>query len=150
MKVFLGGTCGDNHWREDIVIPGLLERGVSQYAIFNPVVPNWTPADQEREDAAKSDPGYLLLFVIASPDPSKADVTEVSAYSLVEVTRAALKSPDRTVVLVDVTGLARRTAKTVLKATRDWHEDAPDMPVFLDYEQLLDELARRLREKEHD
>lgn len=145
-QVFLGGTCGANHWREEIVVPGLLERGIAPEQIFNPVVAHWTPADQEREDEAKRTYG-TVLFTIASVDPAREDVKETSAYSMVEATRAALKYPERTVIMIDTTGLNRRTAKGINKAAQDWQEDAPELPIFRDYDALVEWLAARLREE---
>lgn len=145
-KVFLGGTCGSNRWREEIVVPGLLERGIAPEQIFNPVVEHWTPADQEREDEAKRT--YpIVLFTIASVDPSRDEVRETSAYSMVEATRAALTYPERAVIMIDTTGLARRTAKGINKAAQDWQEDAPELPIFRDYSALIEHLATRLREE---
>lgn len=144
-KVFLGGTTRLNTWREEIVIPGLLERGVALEQIYNPIVEHWTPADQASEDAAKANPEYLLLFVIASPDPESAEITQVPAYSMVEATRAALVCPERTMILVNTSGIERRAAKGIEKAAQDWQGDAPDMPIFYDYSAMLDALAERLR-----
>jgi hypothetical protein len=143
-KLFLGGTCGSNHWRETIVITGLLERGVSQYALFNPVVSHWDAAAQAREDAAKRTCAYQL-YVIASPDPSAPEVANVSAYSLVEATMGLYDAPDRTVVLVDITGMAKHTAKAIAKCATDWQQRFPGAPIFTEYTALIDWLAPRLQ-----
>ena len=42
MKVFLGGTCNESTWREEL-IPKL------DCDYFNPVVPDWTPECQKEE-----------------------------------------------------------------------------------------------------
>lgn len=144
--VFLGGTCGDNHWREDIVIPGLLERGVSLEQIFNPVVEHWDEAAQAREDAAKADQNNLLLWVLASSDPNVLENTALSAYSMVEATISAFVAPERSIALIDTAGLAKRTAKSLNKAAQDWQEIAPRLQIYRDYDLLLDALAERLRE----
>ena len=44
-KVFLGGTCNESTWRNEL-IPLLEEKGIEYY---NPVVENWTPKCQEEE-----------------------------------------------------------------------------------------------------
>ena len=41
-KVFLGGTCADTTWRDEL-IPKL------KVDYFNPVVEDWTPEDQQKE-----------------------------------------------------------------------------------------------------
>lgn len=48
-KVFLGGTCGDSTWREDI-IPALEENHIDY---FNPVVDVWDDQAQVEEDEQK-------------------------------------------------------------------------------------------------
>ena len=44
-KVFLGGTCNESTWRNEL-IPLLEEKGIEYY---NPVVEDWTPECQEEE-----------------------------------------------------------------------------------------------------
>ena len=44
-KVFLGGTCNESTWRNEL-IPLLEEKGIEY---FNPVVDDWTPECQEEE-----------------------------------------------------------------------------------------------------
>jgi hypothetical protein len=143
-QVFLGGTCGNNHWREEIVIPALLGRGIALHQIFNPVVSHWDEQAQANEDAAKADPDCLLLFVLASPDPTTTEVTQVSGYSLVETVMALYDSPARTAVLFDVTGMARKTAKGLRKAQQDLCARFPQAPIFTDYPALIEWVAARL------
>lgn len=144
--VFLGGTCGNNHWREAIVIPGLLERGVDPACLFNPVVEQWDEQAQWREDTAKARADYQL-YVIASPDPRAEDVANVSGYSLVEATMGLYDAPGKTVILVDTMGMAKHTAKALSKAATDWQRRFPDAPVFVNYAALIEWLAPRLREE---
>lgn len=142
--VFLGGTCGDNRWREEIVIPALLERGVDPSCLFNPVVKHWDEAAQRREDRAKQVAAYQL-YVIASPDPGTPEVANVSAYSLVEATMGLYDAPERTVILMDVTGMAKHTAKALLKSVADWRQRFPGAPIFVEYAALVEWLAPRLK-----
>ena len=44
-KVFLGGTCNESTWRNEL-IPLLEEKGIEYY---NPVVEDWTPECQQEE-----------------------------------------------------------------------------------------------------
>ena len=44
-KVFLGGTCNESTWRNELI--PLLEKVGVEY--FNPIVDNWTPECQEEE-----------------------------------------------------------------------------------------------------
>lgn len=147
-QVFLGGTTGNNHWREDIVIPALLKRGIALSQIFNPVLPHWDEQAQANEDAAKSNPECLLLFVLASPDPATPDVSQVSGYSLVETVMAFYDNPARTVVLFDITGMARKTAKGLRKAQQDLHARFPEAPIFTDYSTLINWIVTRLAQEQ--
>lgn len=45
MKIFLGGTCGESNWREELI--PLLEMNDIEY--FNPVVKDWTHSCQQEE-----------------------------------------------------------------------------------------------------
>ena len=45
-KVFLGGTCNESSWREEL-IPML------KCEYFNPVVKDWTPQCQEEKENQK-------------------------------------------------------------------------------------------------
>ncbi len=143
-QVFLGGTCGKNTWRETIVIPGLIERGVGIGQMFNPVVKDWNEQAQAREDHAKRTMEYML-YVIASPEPNSG-TANVSAYSLVEVLMALYDAPDRTVALFDTSGLENHTAKVIRKAVQDIRARFPQAPIFAEYDGLMDWLATRLRE----
>ena len=86
MKVFLGGTCGNSTWRSELTPK--LDPSIDAY---NPVVPNWTPECQKLEDAHKENDD-IVLFVI-TPETK-------SPYSISEITRFAIVSPERTVVCV--------------------------------------------------
>jgi len=143
-QVFLGGTVGANRWRETIVIPGLLARGVAADILFNPVVTHWTQQAQQHEDTVKRAVRYLL-YVIASPDPA-GGTANVSAYSLVELTMSLYDSPNRAIGLFDTTGMPRHTAKAIRKSAQDLHGRFPEAPIFTDYETMMDWLAEHLRE----
>lgn len=80
-KVFLGGTCNESTWR-DKLIPKL------KIDYFNPVVEDWTPECQEREEKEK-DICQFLLYVIT---PRMTGV-----YSIAEVVDDSNKRPKRTV-----------------------------------------------------
>ncbi|HEY0754250.1 MAG TPA: hypothetical protein VGD98_09830 [Ktedonobacteraceae bacterium] len=141
--IFLGGTVGAHPWREQIVIPGLLAKGVPEQAIFNPVVTSWDEAAQQREDQAKADPTYLLLYVLASPEYQPESVT-VSGYSLVEAVMSLYEAPRRTVLVFDTALMSRRTAKGMRKAAQDLQERFPTAPIFLTYAEAIVWLAEHV------
>lgn len=60
-KVFLGGTCNDSTWRDELI--PLLEANKIEY--FNPVVEDWTPECMEEEKRQKKICG-IHLYVITS------------------------------------------------------------------------------------
>lgn len=82
MKVFLGGTCNDSTWREDLIE---LLRGVDY---FNPVVDDWTPECQA-EEVRQRDACDLCLYVLT---PLMTGV-----YSVAEVVDDSNKRPERTI-----------------------------------------------------
>lgn len=97
--VFLGGTCGDNAWRERF-IEAWTRKGLSAALLFDPVVEHWDRTAQEREERMKREAEWLL-FYIARP---YGDSGLLSAYSMVEATMALFDNPMRTVVLFDASG----------------------------------------------
>jgi Nucleoside 2-deoxyribosyltransferase like len=127
-QIFLGGTCGSNNWREEIVIPRLLELGVSPESIFNPVVKHWDAEAQAREDEAKRT-AAIQLYVIASPDPT-TQTANVSAYSLVELTMGLYDNPGSIVAMFDTTGMPKHTAKAISKASQDLQTRFPNAPIY--------------------
>jgi hypothetical protein len=137
--IFLGGTVGSNAWRETIVIPGLLARGIPFDRLFNPVVEHWTPEARQREDEVKR-AAWCMLYVIASPDPLNG-TANVSAYSLVELVMSLYDAPDRTIALFDMTNMAPHTSKAVQKSVSDLQARFPTAPIFTEYRVMMDWIA---------
>lgn len=74
-KVFLGGTCNDSTWREELISKLDLDYANPwreelyrklQLDYFNPVVENWTPKCQENEINEKENKCNIHLYVITS------------------------------------------------------------------------------------
>ena len=76
-KWFLGGTCAETTWRDELM--PLLDEEKIDY--FNPVVEDWTPADQEREEEEKNHKCNVHLYVIT---PEMQGV-----YSIAEIVHSA-------------------------------------------------------------
>lgn len=76
-KIFLGGTCGDSTWRDEL-IPALDKLG---YQYFNPVVPDWTPECKAIEDTEKEDLCDCHLYIITP--------TMKGVYSIAEIINSA-------------------------------------------------------------
>ena len=80
-KVFLGGTCNDSTWRDNL-IPQL------NIDYFNPVVPDWTEEAYQEELNQRKICDYLLYVIT----PKMTGV-----YSIAEVIDDSNKSPEKTI-----------------------------------------------------
>ncbi|MFA5760386.1 MAG: nucleoside 2-deoxyribosyltransferase domain-containing protein [Dehalococcoidales bacterium] len=80
MKVFLGGTCNESTWREQLI-------SLLKCDYFNPVVEDWTPECVENEYREKSIADYQL-FVI-TPEAT-------GCFSIAELIDASNKVPEKT------------------------------------------------------
>lgn len=69
-KVFLGGTCNGSTWR-DKLIPML------RMDYFNPVVKDWTPECQAKEEAEKVHECNIHLYVITPKMKGVFNIAEV-------------------------------------------------------------------------
>jgi len=74
-KVFLGGTCNETTWRDELM-PML------KIDYFNPVVKDWTPECQAEEERQKNKECDIQLYVITS--------AMKGVFSIAEVTEAAI------------------------------------------------------------
>lgn len=83
-RVFLGGTCNDSRWREEL-IPML------SVDYFNPVVEDWTP-DCQAEELRQREICDFCLYVIT---PRMTGV-----YSIAEAVDDSNKRPERTIFCV--------------------------------------------------
>ncbi|XP_021931040.1 uncharacterized protein LOC110835283 isoform X3 [Zootermopsis nevadensis] len=74
--VYLGGSCRNTNWREDIAIPMLKKSGLTY---FNPQLRQWSKRFIPIE-AAAMDNSYVLLFVITSTTRSIASMALAAHY----------------------------------------------------------------------
>lgn len=81
MKVFLGGTCNDSQWRNQL-IPHL------KCDYFNPVVDDWTPECQAEELLQRKNCDYVLYVITPAM---------VGVYSIAEAVDDSNKRPNRTI-----------------------------------------------------
>ncbi len=84
MKVFLGGTCNDSTWRNDL-IPLL------KIPYFDPVVEDWTPECQAQEIREREN-ATLVLYVIT---PKMTGI-----YAIAEAVDDSNKRPRQTILCV--------------------------------------------------
>ncbi len=87
IKVFLGGTCDNSTWREELI----KKLDLNNISVFNPIVKRWSHEDQIKEDMHKIEDD-ICLFVI-TPEGE-------GFYSFVEVTDYSNKNPNKTVFCV--------------------------------------------------
>lgn len=100
MRVFLGGTCNNSTWRDEL-IPTLNSR----IDYFNPVIPNWTPECQEEEEFEKTFMCDITLYTITS------EMTGV--YSIAEVVDDSNKKPTETVLCILKDGFDEHQVKSL-------------------------------------
>ena len=96
---FLGGTCNNSTWRQELI--SQLSENVD---FFNPVVDDWTPECQAREDHAREEAKYVL-FVITSQ--------MTGFFSIAEVVDCSNKRPESTLFCVILDGFDKAQAKSL-------------------------------------
>jgi hypothetical protein len=80
-KVFLGGTCNNSLWRDDLIKKLKIE-------YFNPVVKDWTPECQEEEIKQRNNCDYCLYVITP---------LMLGVYSVAEVADDSNKRPEKTI-----------------------------------------------------
>ena len=83
-KVFLGGTCNDSQWRDQLIPLLAID-------YFDPVVDDWTEAAQQEEIKQRETCDYCLYVIT----PKMAGV-----YSIAEVIDDSNKRPAKTIFCV--------------------------------------------------
>lgn len=81
MKVFLGGTCNESTWRDELI-------EMLDIDYFNPVVDDWTPECMEEEIKQRKKCDFCLYVLT----PKMTGV-----YSIAEVVDDSNKRPEKTV-----------------------------------------------------
>ena len=80
-KVFLGGTCNDSTWRDELI-------KLLSIDYFNPVVPDWNEEAYKKELEARENSEFCLYVLT----PKMTGV-----YSIAEVVDDSNKRPEKTV-----------------------------------------------------
>jgi len=83
-KVFLGGTCNESTWRNNIIVMLDIE-------YFNPVVPDWTESCMEQEIQERKTCDFVLYTIT----PKMTGV-----YSIAEVVDDSNKRPEKTILIL--------------------------------------------------
>lgn len=87
LKIFLGGTCSNSKWREEL----LNKLNQEKIDAFNPIVKEWTKERQIIEDYHR-ETDDICLYVI-TPEMK-------GFYSFVEVVDDSNKRPEKTILCV--------------------------------------------------
>ena len=88
-KIFLGGTCNNTTWRDD-----LIKNLKVKY--FNPVVEDWTPEDQNKEVLEKEVHCNVHFYMITS--------AMKGVFSIAEVVDSVHNKNKTTILQIDPTG----------------------------------------------
>ncbi len=141
-EIFLGGTCANNRWREEIVIPALLKQGVPEPAIFNPNLGpgEWDKEAQALEDEVKENCALLVYYV-----GDTKDGTGVSLYSAVEATMALYDSPERAIVMIDPAGTEGHVEQALKKTLADLRKRFPKAVIADNPQELIEHIVERFR-----
>lgn len=123
--IFLGGTVGQNNWRESF-IDGLHLVGYTDDEIFNPVVKDWDEEAQAAEDEAKEKADWFVYYLA---DPQQEGLN-ISGYSIWEAALALVDNPEKTVVVFDNEGLGEHAAKVQAKVEKDARKRFPDANIM--------------------
>lgn len=137
--VFLGGTCGNNNWRDEFIAK-LMEMGVPRESLFDPVVADWNEAAQAAEEQAKRDASFLLYYIA---DP-KLPGNPISSYSLVEATMGLYDNPAATVVVFDTEGMAGHLIKSMNQSAKVLKNRFPNCAIFATKEQAIEWTAAKV------
>lgn len=81
MKVFLGGTCNESTWRDDLIKELNIE-------FFNPVVEDWTPECMTEEIRQRESCDFVLYTITPKM---------LGVYSIAEVVDDSNKRPEKTI-----------------------------------------------------
>ena len=96
-RVFLGGTCGGDTWRDELIKMLNIE-------YFNPVVENWTPTCQAEEIVQRETCDYCLYVITAKM---------TGVYSIAEVVDDSNKRPEKTLLCVLEAGFTEHQLKSL-------------------------------------
>lgn len=124
-KVFLGGTCAETTWRAKII-----DKLSENIEYFNPVVKNWTPADQKKEIDEKENKCNIHFYCITSEMKGVFSIAEVvdsvhnkNIRTILHIIpdgfdKAQLKSLEATVDLVNSRGGIAYVDSSLMRSVR--------------------------------
>lgn len=97
-KVFLGGTCNETTWRNEL-------SSILQVEFFNPVVEDWTPECQAIEEVEKAVACNVHLYVITS--------AMMGTFSIAEAVESAMTPGKHTILHIIPDGFGKAQLKSL-------------------------------------
>lgn len=145
MLGFLGGTCGNNPWREHL-LDDLAARGVNTKRLIDPVVPpgTWTAGVKKLEDQIRP-LCDTEIFYIGDPMEERKDDMQFSTYSVVEALVCLYNDPRFTVVAFDYEGITGHVLDAYKTVEADMRKRFPKGLIFSDLESAAEYLRVRLQ-----
>ena len=101
-KVFLGGTCNNSTWREELI-------SLLKINYFNPVVEHWTPECMEEEIKQRGQCDFVLYVITFEM---------TGTYSIAEATDDSNKRPEKTVFCVLPEGFEKSPLKSLTAVSK--------------------------------
>lgn len=138
--VFLGGTAGNNDWRDGF-IQRMVDAGLPAEKFFNPVVKDWNEEAQKKEEQAKKE-SYFHVYYLGDP---KQPGNSVSFYSGIEAAMALYDRPGSTVVIFDSTGMKEQFVKAMNQAARVLAARHPNGHIFTSLDDAEKWLIKELK-----
>ena len=132
-KVFLGGTCGNSTWRDELM-------PLLKIDYFNPVVKNWTKECQEIEEFQKEKLCNIHLYVITK---------EMSGvFSIAEVIDSVHNKNVTTILIVNIDGFEGHQVKSLNAVVDLVNKRGGTSKVSSDIKDVADILNGLTRDKE--
>ena len=124
MKVFLGGTCAESKWRDELI-------EMLEIDSFNPIVSDWDSEAQQRELEERESCDFVLYVI--TPEMQ-------GVYSIAEVVDDSNKQPDKTLFCVLQEGGNKEFTEGQLKSLSAVMDmvDRNGALVFADLEDIAD------------
>lgn len=135
--VFLGGTCGKNNWRDELIY-NLKGMGVNTENLFNPVVADWTPECQAAEDKAKAEADCMLFYL----DNPMTGEWGINPFRMIVLAQGVYEGSIHAICL-DTGKEESNThlAKVRKKIEADLHKAFPNLVIFENRSQLPCDLS---------
>jgi hypothetical protein len=139
-KVFLGGTAGNNHWR-DVFISSLLKDGIKEEQILSFQAKTWTNELQNKEERAKKIADYFFFYLGSPKQKGKI----FSNYSMVEAVMALYDHLAKTVVVLDFAGMKNDQKKVLVQLVHILKKRFPKARIFSSLEEANAWLLLKLK-----